>query len=191
MSTFETIVKRVRKDPRYLENIKYGKPRDGHPEGTIAAHIAELEHNLTMIQGFISEEVYWKLQFLVHVHDTFKAVASKDVSIEDENSHASLARKFSLDYTQDSAILNIVQYHDVNYFLWKQFKALGAIDVNYLTTVLKEVDDKSLFLIFTFVDGFLRGKEVEKLVWFYNECRKIDQYIEIDSRIVQTIGVKK
>ncbi|HJR81540.1 MAG TPA: hypothetical protein VJ821_15820 [Anaerolineales bacterium] len=61
-------------DPRYQENIEYGEPRSGHPEGKVKYHIAELEENLEkMASRGISEVQYWKLKFLIHVHDTFKA----------------------------------------------------------------------------------------------------------------------
>ena len=68
------IVERVMADPRYQENIEYGEPRSGHPEGKVKYHIAELEENLEkMASRGISEVQYWKLKFLIHVHDTFKA----------------------------------------------------------------------------------------------------------------------
>src|SRR5687767_2594560 len=89
------MVERVIADPRYQKNVEYGEPRAGHPEGKIKFHIAELEENLEkLVPRGISEEQYWKLKFLIHVHDTFKADATPDSPILSPNSHASLARKF-------------------------------------------------------------------------------------------------
>jgi hypothetical protein len=71
------IVDRIIADPRYQQNIEYGEPRSGHPEGKVKYHIAELEENLErMASRGISEEQYWRLKFLIHVHDTFKAQAT-------------------------------------------------------------------------------------------------------------------
>src|SRR4030095_11184890 len=87
--SMKEIVERVLNDPRYLRNIEYGEPRSGHPEGKVKFHIAELEANLEKLAPRISEEQYWKLKFLIHVHDTFKADTIPDSPIESPNSHAS------------------------------------------------------------------------------------------------------
>jgi hypothetical protein len=61
----------ITNDPRYLRNLDWGKARSGHPEGTIRAHIAEVDRNLDKL----SETDYWRLRVLIHTHDTFKAEA--------------------------------------------------------------------------------------------------------------------
>jgi hypothetical protein len=90
------IVERVLADPRYQKNVEYGKPRPGHPEGKVKTHIAEVIANLDAIRPRLkSDDAYWKLLFLIHVHDTFKAEAGRNVPILDPKSHASLARQFA------------------------------------------------------------------------------------------------
>ena len=91
---YETLFHTITQDSRYQSNLDWGKPRPGHPEGTVRAHLIELEENLYRLRSHLSEEAYWKLKVLVHVHDTFKKDASKGVAIEDPRSHASLARRF-------------------------------------------------------------------------------------------------
>src|SRR5215475_1903450 len=98
----QEILARVISDPRYLKNIEYGEPRSGHPEGKVKFHMAELETNLEKLAPRLSEEQYWKLKFLIHVHDTFKAEAIPDSPIESPYSHASLARKFAAEFTDDA-----------------------------------------------------------------------------------------
>src|SRR3569832_2019614 len=97
-------------DPRYQSNLEYGKPRSGHPEGKLKYHIAELEENLEKLVSRasrgISEEQYWKLKFLIHVHDTFKADAIPNEPITRPNSHASLAKKFAAEFIDDEDLLN-------------------------------------------------------------------------------------
>src|ERR1044071_3101044 len=106
------IVARVIADPRYLRNIEYGEPRAGHPEGKVRYHLADLEANLEKLAPRISAEQYWKLKFLIHVHDTFKAEAVPNARIESPHSHASLARKFAAEFTEEADLLNMLQFHD-------------------------------------------------------------------------------
>lgn len=178
----------VKNNPIYLKNIKFGKPRPGHPEGTIEAHIQDLQKNLTLIQRHITNDEFWKLLFMIHVHDTFKVDADREVHIEHPKNHATLAREFASNYTNNSDVLNIIQYHDVNYFLWKQLIADDMFDVDYLRDVLEKIENHSMYLIFTFIDGYTPGKDLEKLMWFYSECRKLNHELVIDEEILRVFG---
>lgn len=167
------IVERVMADVRYLKNIEYGEPRSGHPEGKIKFHIAELEENLEkLVSRGISEEEYWKLKFIIHVHDTFKADATPDVPILNPNSHASLARKFAAEFTKEEDLLNMIQLHDVNYALWKQLNTTGSYDRDRFQSLLDTIQDWDLFLMFLIIDGSTQGKERSKLIWFIQEVMK-------------------
>src|SRR5690242_9154745 len=116
------VLQKILADPRYLKNIEHGEPRQGHPEGKVKFHIADLEANLEkMREHGISEEQYWKLKFMIHVHDTFKAEAIPDVRILDPHSHASLARAYAGQFAGDTDLLNMIQFHDENFALWNQF----------------------------------------------------------------------
>lgn len=167
------MVERVIADPRYQKNVEYGEPRAGHPEGKIKFHIAELEENLEkLVPRGISEEQYWKLKFLIHVHDTFKADATPDSPILSPNSHASLARKFAAEFIDDQDLLNMIQLHDVNYALWLQFDRSGSYNIQRLNHLLESIQDWDLFLMFLIIDGSTPGKERSKLIWFMREVRK-------------------
>ena len=167
------IVQRIISDARYLKNIEYGEPRAGHPEGKVSYHITELEENLEKLapRG-ISEEQYWKLKFLIHVHDTFKADAIPDSPILRPNSHASLAKKFASEFTQDADLLNMIQFHDVNFALWKQFAATGFYDTARFSSLLETIMDWDIFLLFLIIDGSTQGKDPAKIRWFITEVRK-------------------
>ena len=166
------IVARVIEDARYLHNIEYGKPRSGHPEGPVKFHIAELEVNLEKMAARITDEQYWKLKFLIHVHDTFKAEAVPDSPIESLRSHASLARQFAAEFTVDTDLLNMIQFHDVNFALWKQFAAKGSYDTARFHRLLNTIIDWDLFLMFLILDGSTTGKDPEKVRWFIQEVRR-------------------
>jgi hypothetical protein len=167
------ILERVMADPRYQKNIEYGEPRSGHPEGKVKFHIAELEEILEkLVPRGISDEQYWKLKFLIHVHDTFKADATPNSRILNPNSHASLAKKFAAEFTADEDLLNMIQLHDVNYALWLEFARSGSYDVQRLHHLLDTIQDWDLFMMFLIIDGSSRGKERSKLIWFLQEVAK-------------------
>lgn len=167
---YQILTRRVMADERYKENIefKYGQPGSGHPEGKVKYHIAALEANLDRLKPLLpNEDYYWKLKFLIHVHDTFKAQETRErVPANHPESHESLARAFASEYTDDLDILNILQFHDENYTLWKQFKRSGQYDRKWFETLLDTIQDWDLFLAFTLIDGHTQGKDIEKLAWF-------------------------
>jgi len=167
------IVERILADSRYLNNIEYGEPRSGHPEGKVKFHVAELEMNLEKLSSRgVSKEQYWKLKFLIHVHDTFKAEAIPDSPILHPNCHASLARNFAAEFTDDSDLLNMIQFHDVNFALWKQFAVTGSYDLERFSALMETIIDWVLFLMFIIIDGGMQGKDPEETGWFINEVRK-------------------
>lgn len=182
------IVEAIIADPRYQKNIEYGEPRSGHPEGKVKFHIAELEENLEKLGSRgISEERYWKLKFLIHVHDTFKADAVPDSAILNPNSHASLAREFASEFTDDEDLLNMIQFHDVNFSLWKQFAVTGSYDSQRLQGLLDTIRDWDLFLMFLIIDGSTPGKEKSKLIWFLQEVAK-HKDLKVDGSWLLEVG---
>lgn len=164
----KAIYEKIISDPRYKRNVLYGKPRRGHAEGTVEAHIKELENNLHTLDGMdlISEENYWKLEVLIHVHDSFKAESARDVSILDPNSHSTLARNYLATLTDDKDLLNIVQYHDLGYAVYRKFKATGRFDEGRMATALAMIDDYDLFLLFAIIDSCTESKGREMITWF-------------------------
>ena len=168
------IIDTIKSHPRYQKNIEYGQPRSGHPEGKVKNHIKALEKNLKKLnkRKKISEEDFWKLKFLIHVHDTFKAEVKKDSLVLHERSHARLAREFAIQFTDDADLLNMLQYHDVNYHLWKEYVETGSYDTEQFQYLLDRVKNWDLFLIFSIIDGCVEGKVYSKIPWFISEVRK-------------------
>ena len=54
MTDYEALLQVVIVDPRYQERLDWGEPRAGHPEGTIRAHIGDLERNLDALRPRLS-----------------------------------------------------------------------------------------------------------------------------------------
>jgi hypothetical protein len=169
MTDYKKIFDAITCDARYLGNLDWGKRRPGHPEGTIRAHIADVERNLEQLRQKVSEVDYWRLKVLIHTHDTFKAEAKPGAPIMSANSHASLARDFLAEFCDDADMLAMVQYHDVPYALWRQFASKGKFNEERLTTLLTSVHDWNLFLAFSIVDGCTAGKKRDPLRWFFQQ----------------------
>jgi hypothetical protein len=172
VNVYQTAFDAVVNDPRYQQNLDWGKRRRGHPEATVRAHIQELERNLHALEDRLSETDYWKLKLLVHTHDAFKAEAKLGVNIIDPRSHASLARKFLAQHCSDADLLAIVQYHDEPYALWRQWQEKGSPNRGRLEALFKNIKDWNLFLTFLIIDGCTDGKSREPLVWFLDEAEK-------------------
>ena len=169
MYDYERILHCIQADDRYERNLDWGKPRKGHPEGSVRGHIRELEGNLNLLRRKLSESEYWKLKLLIHTHDTFKADAKQGVPIVDPRSHASRARHFLAEFCDDADLLEMVQYHDEPYALWKLHETQGKSDLNRLDQLTTTISDWDLFLSFLIIDGCTAGKSREPLVWFFGE----------------------
>ena len=169
MSDYEASFRRVVLDERYLRNLDWGKPRSGHPEGTIRAHIEDLERNLASLEPRLTRDDVWKLKLLIHTHDTFKPDAAPGVPISDPRSHASLARAFLAEFCQDEDLLAMVQHHDVPYALWRQQRHSGSFDRRRLESILVGIRDWDLFAAFLILDGCTPGKGRAPLVWLFHE----------------------
>ena len=180
------IIEKVKADPRYIANVQHGKPRSGHPEGTVAAHIIELNENLETLylnypdnENPLTEEEYWKLRFLIETHDTFKADAIPNSPILDPKSHASLAKKFASEYISHGDILNMIQFHDESFALWKQWSKTGFYNKSRFDKLVHTIKDWRLFLLFIIVDGCTKGKGNTVSKWFIQQVKeKVDTDID-------------
>jgi hypothetical protein len=175
VSDYRTIFEAVVSDPRYLANLDWGEARPGHPEGTVRAHIAELEVNLETLRPKLTDNDYWRLRLLVHTHDSFKAQADAGVPISHPKSHASLAREFVAAYCNDVDLLAMVQHHDEPFALYRQAKHKGDYDRERFASLLNAIHDWNVFLAFLLIDGCTAGKSREPLCWFFQRVAgKVD-----------------
>jgi hypothetical protein len=175
---WQLILGTIKNGSIYTQGIMYGKPRTGHAEGCVKDHLADLDANLERLTraGIVDAIQFQKLSILIHVHDTFKLWARQGSAIADPDSHASLARNFlrnlfdvnrpELPSEELRDLLEMVQYHDEGYALWKQFEAKGACNSQRLDKVLRSIKDLDLFLLFTLIDGYTPSKEHSRIRWF-------------------------
>lgn len=168
-------------DARYREGTLYGKPRSGHAEGTVLAHLIDLDSNLARLSHLVTEDEYWKLRVLIHVHDTMKFWAKRDSPIEGNESHGTLARNFLAEFCADADLLQMTNYHDEGHAIWKQFESKGRYNVERLRkNVVDGIGDIGLFLIFTLIDGYTPSKDHDKIRWLVDEIKK---YLEVPDNV--------
>ena len=167
MPSLASILALITDDPRYQRNVAWGEPRAGHPEGTIAAHIRDLERNLDRLRGKLTDDQVARLRILIHVHDTFKPDATAGVPIRHPQSHASLARAFLAEFLPDDAeLLDIAQYHDEPYALFlRARRGARPPDPERWAALKQRIRDWDLFLAFVLIDGSTAGKGQQPLIW--------------------------
>jgi hypothetical protein len=166
------LLKAIVDDPRYQACLDWGEPRPGHAEGTVRAHIAELEANLETLRHRLHAAACEKLRILIHVHDTFKGDAEQGVAITHPRSHASLARAFLAGFCHDEDLLAMVQYHDEGHALWRGHHYSGRINEGRLDSLLAAIRDWDLFLAFCVIDGCTASKNSESIRWFVSEIAR-------------------
>lgn len=163
----EEALQQIVSDPRYTRNVAYGKPRPGHPEGNVAAHISELEKNLATLAPHLKSlcesdaehtKLLAELKLLIHTHDTFKAESEKRVPIAHERSHASLARKFLEEFVSDQRLLAVAQQHDVPFSLYRQHERFGDLNEARFAELCDAIPDWKIFLTFQLIDNTTAGK---------------------------------
>jgi len=169
MNDYERIFAGLTRDERYLANLDWGRPRRGHPEGTVRAHIDELEGNLNRLRRRLTDEASWKLRLLIHTHDSFKAEAQAGMPISHPRSHASLARAFLAEFCPDEDLLTMVQLHDEPYALYQQQLHRASFDAARFENLISAIRDWNLFAAFLLIDGCTVGKDRGSLQWFFGE----------------------
>jgi hypothetical protein len=162
--------RRVTEDPQLLEGLAWGRPRKGHPEGSIAAHVGDLLEQLD--ERGVEGEERALLRFIVIVHDSFKKWVQEWRPRTAENHHAMRARRFAERYTDDERILTTIELHYRPYGIWRRWRRTGRLNRERLESMLERLPNPELFLHFVELDGSTEGKRPEPVEWFRDELRR-------------------
>jgi hypothetical protein len=154
-------------DPVLQEGLAWGKPRSGHPEGTVGAHVADLLDTIDRWgeTGRRRED----LRFVAIVHDALKFKVQKWRPRTGENHHAMRARRFAERYTDDERLLATIELHDRPYNLWRKVARRGRMDDHAFNKMVDRIPDIDLFLRFVELDGSTEGKTHEPIRWLKSE----------------------
>lgn len=162
--------RRLSADGFLREGWAWGKPRSGHPEGQVGAHVADLLRTLDEWNETGRRRA--DLRFLALMHDSLKFQVKDRVPRSGENDHAVRARRLAERYTDDPRLLGIIEEHDRPYRLWRRLRRTGRLDEEAFQGMLERVKDPGLFLRFVELDGSTEGKNPEPVAWFREELRR-------------------
>lgn len=157
--------------PEWQKGLYFGRPRSGHPEGMVLYHVQEVLYNISLIDPFINDETHDKLRFIALIHDNFKyeALYRTGQTIPPQRHHAYLARQFAARFTDDIQLLNIIEWHDNAYHIWRKSKQSGdwqtaERELHALAEALGEA--LQLFYLFFKCDTRTGDKIQQPLQWF-------------------------
>jgi HD domain-containing protein len=154
-------------DPVLLRGLAWGKPRRGHPEGTVGAHVADLLE--TIDRWGETGERREELRFIALVHDSLKYRVNNWLPRAGENHHATRARRFAERYTGDERLLAAIEQHDRPYNIWRKARRKGHTDDHAINQMIDRIPDLDLFLRFVELDGSTEGKNHEPIRWLKAE----------------------
>ncbi len=161
----------ILKDSEIKKGLKYGEPRDGHPEGSVENHVNEIFEKIELRNDSLKTKD--KLRLIGIIHDSFKFKVDRSKSKIGENNHGVLARKFAEKYISDPIILNIIELHDAYYYMWIRFTKKGeCIDDDFNILVSRIKDGIELYVKFMFIDGTTGDKDIRPRIWFYEKLLK-------------------
>jgi hypothetical protein len=157
-------------DPELIEGLAWGRPRAGHPEGSVGAHVADLL--ATIDRWGETGQRRSELRFLALVHDSLKFRVQNWLPKIGPNHHAMRARRFAERYTDDERLLATIEHHDRPYALWRKLRRTGRVDEDRLRRMIDSIPDPALFARFVKLDGSTEGKNPEPIAWLEEELRR-------------------
>ena len=119
------------------EGWAWGKPRSGHPEGTVGAHVGDLLRTIDEWEETGPRRA--ELRFLALVHDSLKFQVDDALPKTGGNDHGVRARRLAERYTDDRRLLAILEEHDRPYRTWRRLRRTGRLDDEAFRTMLERV----------------------------------------------------
>jgi hypothetical protein len=162
--------RRLADDPALSTGLAWGEPRPGHPEGPVAAHVADLLR--TIDEAGETGERRSELRMLALIHDAFKNRVHEWLPKMGANHHAARARSFAERFTDDERILATLEHHDRPYNIWRKMCRKGKLDDAAFQSMVNRIPDLPLFIRFVELDGSTEGKNPEPINWFRDELRR-------------------
>ena len=157
--------RRIVDDPDWRRGASWGGRMEGHPEDTVADHIAEVLGNID--EAGVDEATRARLRLIALVHDTFK----QDVRWwrPGRTDHAKLARDFAARYVDDEGVLLVTELHDEAYRIWRRGHRTGRWrrpEARARALQERLAEHLPLFLAFYRADNATGTKSSDDLRWF-------------------------
>lgn len=153
--------------PDFQHGLLWGEPRFGHPEGRVALHVREVLDNIDHIPR-LSSDMRRRLRLIALVHDTFKYAEDRGRPRDWTRHHGLLARRFFETYTDDEAVLDVIETHDDAYYAWLGIRLAAPVaEGKTLDALLERVQPHlQLYYLFFKCDTQTGDKNQAPLKWF-------------------------
>jgi hypothetical protein len=168
-------------DAEFCRGLQWGVPRFGHPEGSIVAHIVEVNANIDRLP--VDVETRRLLRIICWVHDTFKHIEDKGTPRDWTKHHAVYARNFLARYLEDPLLLNLVEMHDDAYYAWRLghlHHKLGEGEERIRVIRERVGSYWQLFYLFFKCDTCTGDKNPAPLIWFEDTMEDIEVAYFVD-----------
>ncbi len=103
--------------PPIRKGLYWGEPRFGHPEGIVARHVQEVLRNIDLMACCPDTRV--RLRIAAIVHDAFKWQEPRTIPRDWSRHHGRLARKFLEKIIDDILLLDLIEWHDEAWYIWR------------------------------------------------------------------------
>lgn len=156
--------RRITADAEWKRGSAWGRPRRGHPEGAVIAHIVEVLNNIDRmdVDGAVRED----LRLIALVHDSFKIDVDTTRPRTGDNHHAMKARRFAERFIERADLLDIIELHDEAYNAWRGLKRDEGKAVARLYRLFQRLGESlELYLLFFEADNRTGDKGPESFEW--------------------------
>jgi hypothetical protein len=144
-------------DPEWQKGAAANGRMKGHPEDTVADHIAEVLANVDRYAADPGQRA--RLRVVALVHDTFK----HEVRwwLPHRSDHARLARRWAERHVEDPGVLEVVEVHDEAYRAWR-----GRDEARARRLIDRLGEHLPLFVAFYRCDNETGDKTPDDRRWF-------------------------
>jgi hypothetical protein len=169
----ETLLEAILLDTTvFREGLDWGTPRFGHPEGKVGLHVREVLDNVEQTAWDADSRQH--LRLITFAHDTLKY---REFQLGRRvKHHGLLAREFMEAYTDDAALLDIIELHDEAFYAWRCFHLEGKTDIaqHRLDNLLERLGNNLLLYLTFFKCDTRTGDKIQApLVWFNQVVRQL------------------
>jgi len=154
--------------PELLEGLAWGKPRRGHPEGTVEPHVLEIWDQIN--PDIHTEAEMQTLRHIALVHDSFKYQVDPGRNRTGENHHGWYARRFAERFIDDISTLEIIQWHDEPFNIHRGWPKPRSQE--RWQALLERPIDWEMFLEFFIIDGSTGDKITDSIGWFQERLQE-------------------
>jgi len=159
----------ILRDPVVIAGLAHGKPRWGHPEGAVGAHVTELWGIIDGVACDLSPVEIRDLRLLALLHDIGKVVSKGP----DTPHHGVSSRRIAARYLDDFVLLQCIELHDEPYRLWKRQRRTGEDVWEALVDVFDRVRPRfDTFVLFCTIDGSTGDKDPAPRLWLHERARR-------------------